>query len=111
MRVQFIDPGAFRTELSLQRAALVPDGAGGHTESWSEIATVFGFIEPVRASAPFGAGQRHEEGTHRITLRFRPGVSGGMRLAGATRAFTILTAHDPDETGRYLVCLAKEKQT
>ena len=39
MRVQFIDPGAFRTELSLQRAALVPDGAGGHTESWSEIAT------------------------------------------------------------------------
>lgn len=58
MRVQFIDPGAFRTELSLQHAALVPDGAGGHTESWSETATVFGFIEPVRASAPFGAGQR-----------------------------------------------------
>ncbi|WP_292893257.1 MULTISPECIES: phage head closure protein [unclassified Nitratireductor] len=111
MRVQFIDPGAFRTELSLRRAALVSDDAGGHTENWSEVATVFGFIEPVRAAAPFGAGQSHERVTHRITLRFRSGVTGGMQLARGPRNFSILTAHDPDETGRYLVCLCEEEQT
>lgn len=109
MRVQFIDPGAFRTELSLQSATLTPDGAGGHTESWSETATVFGFIEPVRASAPFGAAQNHERVTHRITLRFRPGVAGGMRFLRAGRVFRIVTAHDPDETGRFLVCRAEEE--
>ncbi|MAS13430.1 MAG: phage head-tail adapter protein [Nitratireductor sp.] len=111
MRVQFIDPGAFRAELSLQKATLVSDDAGGHTEAWSETATIFGFIEPVRAAAPFGAGQRHERVTHRITLRFRTGVTGGMRIVRGTRRFSILTAHDPDETGRYLVCLCEEEQT
>ncbi|WP_367715371.1 phage head closure protein [Nitratireductor sp. GISD-1A_MAKvit] len=109
MRVQFIDPGAFRTELSLQGAVVTPDGIGGHTERWTEVATVFGFIEPVRAAAPFGAGQHHERVTHRITLRFRPGVTNGMRLTRGHRHFTIVTAHDPDETGRYLVCLTEEQ--
>jgi head-tail adaptor len=31
-----------------------------------------------------------------------------MRFALGSRVFAIQTAHDPDETRRYLVCMVKE---
>jgi SPP1 family predicted phage head-tail adaptor len=46
--------------------------------------------------------------THRIWLRARTGVSEGMRFRKGARTFTIRAVRDPDETGRYLVCLCEE---
>lgn len=108
MRAEFIDPGAFRHELALEEATLTPDGAGGHTESWTEVATMFGRIEPVSAQSRFGADQTLETVTHRITLRHRAGVRSGMRFRRGGCVYEIVTVHDPDETGRYLVCRARE---
>lgn len=109
MRMQFIEPGSFRHEMRLQQAALTPDGAGGHFESWTEIATLFAKVEPVAATARFGAAQEHETVTHRITLRFRNDLQSGMRLVRSGRIFRIVNVHDPDETGRYLICRAREE--
>ena len=108
MRTMFIEPGALRHELSLQTAELTTDGMGGNSTAWTEVATVFGLIEPVSQSSAFGAGQTIEENTHRITIRHRQGVESGMRLVKQARVFEIVTVHDPDETGRYLVCLVRE---
>jgi SPP1 family predicted phage head-tail adaptor len=47
--------------------------------------------------------------THRITVRFRVDLASGMRLARGGRVFEVVSVHDPDETGRYLVCRAREK--
>lgn len=108
MRTTFVDPGALRSELSLQACTTVPDGMGGHTQSWSEIATVFGRVEPVSATAIYGPDQTVETVTHRVTLRWRSGVAAGMRFARQGRNFDIVTVHDPDDTGRYIVCRTKE---
>ncbi|MEP9371015.1 phage head closure protein [Mesorhizobium sp. KR1-2] len=108
MRAQFIDPGQMRTELALEACTETPDGLGGHEQAWSEVASVFAMIEPVSAQSVFGAGQMLETVTHRVTVRWREGVASGMRLKKAGRIFDILTVHDPDETGRYLVCRVKE---
>lgn len=109
MRTEFIDPGAFRHELVLEEAELTPDGAGGHTEAWSEVGTLFARIEPVSADSRFGADQTLETVTHRVTLRHRADLRSGMRLRRLSRTFDILTVHDPDETGRYLVCRVREE--
>jgi len=108
MRAEFIDPGAFRTELALDEAMPVQDGAGGHAESWQEVATVFARLEPVAAQDRFGADQRLERITHRVMLRARAGLVAGMRFRRNGRAFLIVSVHDPDETGRYLVCRTRE---
>ena len=108
MRGLFIVPGELRTELALEAAVAVADGLGGHAESWTEVATVFARIEPVSANAVFGADQTLETVTHRITMRWRSEVASGMRLARPGRIFDIVTVHDPDETGRYLVCRTRE---
>lgn len=106
--LQFIDPGAFRSQMSLQRAMAVPDGAGGHAQEWEEIAVLFALIEPAGAATRFGAGRQHPTVTHRITFRFREDAGSGMRLVKQARIFSIVDLRDPDETGRYLVCRARE---
>lgn len=105
----FVEPGALRTELALEEAALQPDGMGGHGETWSETGLVFARVEPVRVASLFGAGQSLETVTHRITMRYREGLRSGMRLKRRDRHFVIETVHDPDETGRYLVCMTREE--
>jgi SPP1 family predicted phage head-tail adaptor len=108
MAVLFIDPGDLRTELVLEACTTTPDGLGGFLETWTEAGTLFARIDPVSADTVFGADQSLETVTHRVTLRYRDGVVSGMRFARLGRAFDILTVHDPDESGRYLVCKVKE---
>jgi len=103
-----MDPGALRDLLSLQQAVTVGDGVGGHVESWTETAQLFGRIEPVGASRRFGAGQTLEKASYRVTIRFRDAVASGMRLVSQGRIHSILTVRDPDETGRYLICETEE---
>lgn len=109
MRAMFIDPGALRTELALEQAVLEPDGLGGHAEAWSEVGLVFARVEPVSPASRFGAGQTLETVTHRITTRHRDDLKSGMRFRRQSRIFGIVTAHDPDDSGRYLVCRAREE--
>ncbi|QPC87213.1 phage head closure protein [Mesorhizobium sp. NBSH29] len=109
MRLALLDPGMLRHQLSLEVMTPLADAHGGHTESWVEVAALFGMVEPVAADSIAGADQSLESVTHRITIRARPGLRSGMRFTRGTRAFVILTAHDPDETGRYLVCRTREE--
>ena len=104
----FLDPGTLRSELALESCSTIADGLGGHVEAWAAIATIFARVEPVSAQAIFGADQTLESVTHRVTMRWRDGVASGMRFRKQQRIFAIQTVHDPDETGRYLVCRTKE---
>ena len=108
MGMLLIDPGRLRHAFSLQAATPVGDGLGGHGEAWREVALVHGMVEPVRARSVTSADQRLATVTHQVTLRHREGVRIGMRLKRRQRAFLILTAHDPDQSGRYLVCQVEE---
>lgn len=110
MKLQFVDPGKLRTELRLEQAVTVEDGAGGHLEAWEEQGVMFGQVEPVSADSIFGAGQRHEAVTHHVTIRFRDGVGSGMRFNINGRHLYILTVRDLDERGRYLLCRARERE-
>jgi SPP1 family predicted phage head-tail adaptor len=108
MVVLCIDPGELRAEIVLEACTTQPDGFGGFSEVWTEMATLFAKIEPVSATSVFGADQTLETTTHRITMRHRAGVASGMRLTKQERTFEIIIVHDPDESGRYLVCKVKE---
>lgn len=109
MGLTFIEPGRLRTPLELQAMSLEPDGSGGQIRLWHPAGTVFALIEPVSALTRFAATQNLEEISHRITMRYRQNVTAGMRFVRNSRALVILTVHDPDETGRYLVCLVREE--
>lgn len=48
--------------------------------------------------------------THRVILRRRAGLKSGMRLTKGARRFAVLSVHDPDESGRILVCHVEEEE-
>ncbi len=107
--VLFIDPGQLTSELVLEAMRPVPDGMGGYAEIWSEVAMVWGRIEPVSTLQKDFGTRPQPEVTHRILLRFRGDVSTDRRLRKGARIFVLRAVHDPDETGRYLICLAREE--
>lgn len=110
MRGSFIDPGRMRTELMLEAMTGSPDGAGGQIENWAEIGAVMALVEPVSASDAVLADARAETITHRVTIRHRADVAAGMRFSKGARRFEVGSVHDPDESGRYLVCRCREER-
>ncbi|MEJ5079422.1 phage head closure protein [Ochrobactrum sp. MYb379] len=107
--VLFIDPGQLTAELALEAMQPVADGMGGYRETWFEIGTVWGRIEPVSTSQrDFGIRPRPEI-THRILVRYRDDISSDKRFRKGGRIFSLRAVHDADERGRYLICLAVEE--
>lgn len=103
-----LDPGLLDARLVLERPVATPDGQGGVTVSFSAVATLWARIEPVSARADETAGAMRAVVTHRIRLRRRGDLAGGMRLRKGTRLFALRAFRDPDETGRYLLCDCEE---
>lgn len=103
-----IDPGALNARLVLERPVETPDGQGGAAVSFAALATLWARIEPVAAKADEAAGALRVAVTHRIWLRGRGDLAGGMRLRKGARVFVLRAFRDPDETGRYVLCNCEE---
>ena len=103
-----LDPGMLNARLVLERPEETPDGQGGVMPSHAAVATVWAGIAPVSAKAGEAAGAMAAVVTHRIRLRRRGDLAGGMRLRLGARVFALRAFRDPDETGRYLICDCEE---
>lgn len=108
MNMTFLDPGQLTARLDLEIASPAPDGQGGAVLAWTVAASLWARIEPSTFSFDETAGQMRGTLTHRIWIRARDGVSEGMRFRKGARIFVIRAVRDPDESGRYLVCLCQE---
>lgn len=109
MNLQFIDAGRLNSALQLYQSQPAYDDSGSYRDQWNEIAALWGQVLPVRAEQSVFAGQKLSHVTHHITIRYRNDVASGMQLRKKSRIFTIHTAHDPDESRRYLICLVQEE--
>jgi SPP1 family predicted phage head-tail adaptor len=108
MNMTFLDAGQLTARLDLESDVETPDGQGGVTVSHAVESSHWARVEPVAAEhAELGHVERQSV-THRIWVRHAGGIVVGKRFRKGSRTFDILTVHDPDETGRYLVCRVKE---
>lgn len=103
------DPGRLRLRLTLEHATATPDGAGGSTLSWSAVATVPADVAPIGSDERAVGEGLADLVTHRIVIRKRSDVSTGDRFRLGDRLFHIRGLADPQEDGRYLVCLCEEE--
>jgi len=106
-----------RHRLTLQQEVQTPDGAGGYTRSWQDVAELWGEIIPLTGSGSSAkgsgkellfAGQIQTEISHRILLRYRPGVSAAMRLVYENRLFNIRMVANVNEKRDTLELLVQE---
>ncbi len=101
-------PGKLRRRVVVEEPVRVSDGGGGASLSWSQIANPWAAIEPLS-----GYERARYEGieatlSHKITLRFRSGITPHMRLRLDTRIFNIHALRNEDEKDRWLICLCEE---
>jgi SPP1 family predicted phage head-tail adaptor len=103
------DPGRLRVQLVLERATPTGDGAGGATLEWNAIATVAADMSPVGGEERVAGEGLADLTLQRIVIRRRADIRGGDRFRLGERLFRIRSLTDPDEDGRYLVCMCDEE--
>lgn len=103
------DPGRLRLRLELEKATPSPDGAGGATLAWSAAATIAAELIPLKAEERSVGEGLADVGQVRIVIRRRGDVAAGDRFRLGERLFHIRSVFDPEEDGRYLVCLCSEE--
>lgn len=109
MKPLYLDAGAFRDWLTLQKNDQVEDGYGGYLNIWNIVSQCWARIMPAQASFSIRAEINEANYTHIIDIRQPSNAADTMRFVTQDNArhFTILAAYDPDETGRYLRCVCR----
>ena len=110
MALLFIDPGLLRKRAVLQAGDAVATEAGGAETLWREVAELSVHVEPVSVALRERFDQREATVTHRVVCRSRGDIERGMVFVLGERRLTVRSVHDPDESGRYLVCRCEEER-
>ena len=102
--------GQLRHRLLLEAPSATPDGAGGTTSVFAPVVTLWAGIHPVSVDASQAPRQTGETLTHHIVIRYRGGVSVGMRFSKGQDHYLIRQVIDPDALKTRLVCLCTQER-
>lgn len=91
-----------RHRLSLQQEVQTADGAGGYIRTWQTLADLWAEFQAVTGKEILIAGKLQSEVSHKITIRYRTGVTAGMRLVYDSRIFDIKAVVNKQENDEVL---------
>lgn len=101
--------GKLRTQLTLQQPTEARGAAGGVSQAWADVATVYAQVAALTGRESFTAQVvRHAEADYQLRIRYRAGVSVQWRARHADGRIFRFHAVLPDERARELVILASE---
>lgn len=86
-----------RHRITIQEKSLAPDALGQPATSWTDVATVWAAVEPLRGREFFAADQMNAEVTTRIRIRWRSGITAAMRVSFDSRFYNIKAIIVPNE--------------
>lgn len=101
-------------KLLLEAPVRIADGAGGYTETWQALGTVWAEITARSGSKRQVAGVPVSRVGYRIVVRGAPEgaamrPSPDQRFTEGSRRFVIRAVADRDPRGQYLTCFADEE--
>lgn len=104
--------------VTLQQEVQIADGAGGTSKSWTDVASLWAEIIPIGGTGSMLSrtsgkevmvgDQVQSEISHKITLRYRDGVTSAMRIVYESRFFNIRSVANPAERNQQLELLVQE---
>lgn len=105
--------GLLRSRVTLQQKSTTPDAYGQPAETWSTVATVWAYIEPLTGREPFLAKAPHTEISHQIVTRYQslfadPLAVAALRAVYNGRNFNILACLNTDERNSEIRLLCSE---
>lgn len=103
-----INPGRLRHQVALQGVTRTEDEGGGGANVWATTATVWAAVEPLDGSESLHGLAVTASVSHRVTIRYRAGVTAKMRVVHRGRVFEIRAVLDRDERREILDLLCAE---
>ncbi|MGH1418210.1 MAG: phage head closure protein [Hyphomicrobiaceae bacterium] len=101
--------GDMRQRLVLEQPDFISDGGGGVEETWLVVAELWAAMKPLTGAERVEAEAVAGRVSHEVWLRYRDGVTSEMRFRLGNRFLDIRAVIDVDEKGRFLKCLAEER--
>jgi SPP1 family predicted phage head-tail adaptor len=86
-----IDPGKLRERVTVQIASGSTNALGETVLAWSNSSAVWASVEGVSAREALAAGQQETSITHRLRLRYLPGLTQQMRFSWRSRTLEIVS--------------------
>ena len=101
-------------KLVLEAATQVPDGAGGFSEVWNALGTLWAEITAGTGREVNAGGLSVSSVPCKIKVRAAPIDSpsrpvAGQRFVDGARVFRVLAVAEADKEARYLTCIAREE--
>jgi SPP1 family predicted phage head-tail adaptor len=86
------------------------DSSGSWADSWADDTngSMWAAVEPLSGRELFLAQQVNSDVTHKITMRYKSGLSPQKRIRFAQRFFNIITVMNIGEIGYQMQVMAKE---
>jgi SPP1 family predicted phage head-tail adaptor len=86
-----IDAGRLRDRITVQVASGATNTLGETVLSWSNSSAVWASVEGVTARESLGLGQPEISVTHRVKMRYLPGLTQNMRFSWRNRTLEIVS--------------------
>lgn len=100
-----IDPGKLRERVTVQIASGTTNALGETVLAWSDSSAVWASVEGVSAREALLAGQQETSVTHKVRLRYLPGLTQRDRFAWRGRTLNIISLLEYDNrTEHVAVC-------
>lgn len=107
-----IDAGKLRHRITFQKFDGQQDDYGDPLDAddkhWSKVVTTWAAIDPISGRELYAAEQSQSEVTHKVRLRYRPGITTAMRISWQGRKLKILSVIDWEERHESLLLMCKE---
>lgn len=86
-----MNPGEMRERVTVQIASQSTNSFGEAVLSWSNSTSVWANVQGVTARESLGLGQQEIAITHRVKMRYLPGLTQNMRFAWRGRTLDIVS--------------------
>jgi SPP1 family predicted phage head-tail adaptor len=86
-----IDAGKLRDRITVQIASGTTNALGETVLAWSNSTSVWASVDGVTAREALTAGQQEVSITHKVRLRYLPGLTQQMRFAWRGRTLEIVS--------------------
>lgn len=106
--VDRVNPGELRSRVVVQSATRTPDEGGGYATAWEDGASLWAKVEPLEGSELLRAQQLQARVSHRVTIRYRRGLTAAQRLRLGSRVLEVHQVVDVDERHEFMELLCEE---
>lgn len=86
-----IDPGKLRERITVQIASGTTNALGETVLAWNNSTAAWASVEGVSAREALATGQQQTTISHRVRLRYLPGLTQQMRFAWRSRTLNIVS--------------------